>query len=113
MRAAIAVLASGLVLQGCGAAAVLDDWHAHPTHAPLPAKHIEVADSDLNRVCGIHAAGRLYGCAIRVVEARVCIIYTAPQPAAWVMEHERKHCAGWDHGPTHTAAITAVAAVAR
>ena len=19
---------------------------------------------------------------------------------AWLLDHERKHCAGWDHGPT-------------
>ncbi|MND04329.1 hypothetical protein D3C83_245470 [compost metagenome] len=55
---------------------------------------------------------QLHGCAIRVFDARVCLIYTGPQPAAWLIQHERKHCAGWDHGPrperleTHVAATS-------
>ena len=99
MIRAAAVLACALVASGC-ATVVQDDWQPQATHPPLPAKHIEVPEKDLRRACGIQAPGHLYGCAIRVAEARVCIIYTAPQPAAWVMEHEHRHCAGWDHGPT-------------
>jgi hypothetical protein len=105
MRAVI--VAAALGLPGC-AALVQDDWNEAPTHPPLPWRHFELPASDLARTCRIAANFRVYGCAYRVVDARICIIYTGPSPAAWVMEHERKHCAGWDHGPgpggTHVAA---------
>ena len=108
LRLALALVS--ILVQGCAAQLVQDDWHDHPSHAPLPAKHFEVSDSDLRRVCGEYPGRRLHGCAIRVADAAVCIIYTAPQPASWIMEHERKHCAGWDHGPK-IPAQTRVAAV--
>ena len=107
-----AAIACGLLLQGCGAALVQDDWHAHPTHPALPAHHIEVAAAELPRICGDHPGMRLHGCAVRMVDARVCVIYTAAKPAAWLMAHERKHCDGWDHGQqpgrvqTHVAAVS-------
>jgi hypothetical protein len=47
---------------------------------------------------------------MRVADANVCFIYTAPRPAAWLMAHERKHCAGWDHGPWPASAGTQVTA---
>lgn len=97
-----AALAAALLLPGC-ATIVQDDWHASPGHPPLPAEHFEVSDKDLPRLCGNYPGMKLHGCAIRVVDARVCIIYTAPRPAAWLMEHERKHCAGFDHGPAYGA----------
>lgn len=109
VRLPLVLAASAILAQGCAAQLVQDDWHDHPSHPPLPAMHIEVAAKDLARVCGNHPGQRLHGCAIRVVDARVCLIYTPPQPAAWLMEHERKHCAGWDHGPAN-AAQTRVAA---
>src|SRR5688572_1089356 len=101
MRALLlaATVAAAALLQGCAGALVLDDWHPQPSHPALPDRHIEVPESDLARVCGNYPGMRLHGCAIRVVDARVCIIYTGPRPAAWLMDHERKHCAGWDHGP--------------
>ena len=68
---------------------------------------------DLPRICGDHSGMRVYGCAFRVVEAKVCIIYTPPAPAAWLIEHERKHCAGWDHGPTRGVVEKHVAAIER
>lgn len=88
-----------LALQACGGALVRSDWLAHPTHPPLEPRHFEVADADLGRVCGHTPGATLYGCAVRLVAERSCIIYTGPRPAAWLIEHERKHCAGWDHGP--------------
>ena len=109
--AALAVAVAGLALGGC-ATIVQDDWHDHPTHPSLPARHIVVAAKDLARVCGDYPGQRLHGCAIRVVDARVCLIYTPPQPAAWLLEHERKHCAGWDHGPVQTAQTRVAAASA-
>ena len=104
LHAAIAAVA--MISGGCASALVQDDWHPQPTHPALVPVHVVVAESDLPRLCGAHP-GRLYGCALRVVDARACIIYTPPRPAAWLMEHERKHCAGWDHGPQLGATIAA------
>lgn len=109
MRLAVAAVFAA-VLPGCAAQLVQDDWHDQPSHPALPAKHIEVADKDLRRVCGNHPGMKLHGCAIRVVDARLCLIYTAPNPAPWLMEHERKHCAGWDHGPIQTVQTRVAAA---
>lgn len=99
---ALSLLAAlgSIALSGC-ATIVQDDWHAAPSFPPLRPCHVEVANSDLARLCGDQPGMRLYGCAIRDVSSSVCLIYTGPAPAAWLMEHERKHCTGWDHGPTH------------
>jgi hypothetical protein len=112
VRLARALAAIGLValLQGCGTALVQDDWHAHPTHPALPPHHIELAERDLPRACGEHAGMRVHGCAVRLVAERVCLIYTGPRPAAWLLEHEHKHCAGWDHGPAPVGSGARVAA---
>lgn len=109
-RAALAAMACALVLQGCAGALVQDDWQARPIHPALPSHLIEVVEADLPRICGDHPGMMLHGCAIRVFDARVCLIYTGPQPAAWLIEHERKHCAGWDHGPQRARVETHVAA---
>lgn len=107
----IATLACGLALQGCAGALVQDDWLPQPTHPALRPHHVVVAAADLRRVCGSYPGMALYGCAVRAVADRVCIIYTGPQPAAWLLEHERKHCAGWDHGPYPVRNDVRVAAV--
>jgi len=95
MRTMIAV--GGVLLQGCGSMVVESDWLSRPTHPALPSYHIELAQEELPRACGNAPAIPLHGCALRVPEAHACIIYTTPKPAAWVLDHERRHCAGWDH----------------
>ena len=87
---------------------VQDDWQEVRAHQALPAMHFVIPAGDLARVCKTHPAATTYGCAMRDPKAGVCLIYTAANPAQWVMEHERKHCAGWDHGPTpqHLAAAS-------
>lgn len=100
--------AAAFTLQGC-ATLVHDDWQPQPVHPALAPYHIEISETDLARVCGKPGL-RVYGCAMRVVDARVCFIYTPPQPPAWLMAHEHKHCAGWDHGPHPERTETRVAA---
>lgn len=90
-----------LLAQGCSTL-VIDDWHDQPSHPVLPAVHIQVAEHDLPRICRTHPGALTYGCAVRDVKANVCLIYTGANPAQWLMDHERKHCAGWDHGPNPT-----------
>ena len=93
-----AAIGCAFALTGC-AATVREDWGPEPRFPELPAYHFEVAESDLPRVCGAHpAGGRVLGCALRHFADGLCIIYTRPRPAAWLLDHERRHCAGWDHG---------------
>ncbi len=86
---------------------VADDWHATAAHKPLPAMHFVIPARDLSRVCRTNPAATTYGCALRDYAANVCIIYTAKNPPQWLMDHERKHCDGWDHGdePRQAAAV--------
>jgi hypothetical protein len=103
------VIAAAVFLPGC-AGLVQDDWQPQPSHPPLAEHHIQISQADVERVCGKRGL-HVYGCALRVAEARVCLIYTPPNPPEWLMVHERKHCAGWDHGPAQGgSAIVAAAA---
>jgi hypothetical protein len=102
------VALAALGLGGC-ASMVVEDWHAQPLHPALPPHHVVIAEHELPRVCGSYPGMHVHGCAVRVATENVCFIYTAPRPAEWLMAHERKHCAGWDHGPVagRTATVAA------
>jgi hypothetical protein len=89
---------AALALPGC-AALVESDWQDHPSHAPLRPLHLVIADASMDRACGRHPSRYVYGCAVRIPSEGVCLVYTRAQPAAWILEHEYKHCDGWDHGP--------------
>ena len=90
------------VVEGCGHAPVKEDWDHKATMPPLPAVYVVVAQSELEGVCGSHPGMHLHGCAIRNFDARVCTIVTGPEPQAWLLDHEHKHCDGWDHGQPRT-----------
>ena len=89
--------AAALTIQGCAGVPVQTIWQEAPAHAPLRPFHIVLSQDDLTHACGNAPALKYYGCAVRVQDDRVCIIYTAAKPAGWVMDHEHRHCAGWDH----------------
>jgi hypothetical protein len=91
-------LLAALALPGC-AALVANDWHDAASHQALPPFHLVVSDADMQHACGDHR-GYVFGCAVRIPSERVCLIYTRARPAVWILEHERKHCDGWDHHPT-------------
>lgn len=93
------VAASLASLAGCAAFDAAEDWYPIPRHKPLPVHHITVPQGELAETCGWRPAfGQyIYGCALRVPEANVCVIYTGPNPAPWQLAHEEKHCAGYDH----------------
>ena len=99
--AAITMVALG-ALTGCGSLGVQSEWDARPSYPSLEPVYVEIPASELQRTCGRYPGMALYGCARRDFEMRACFIYTAPQPATWLLEHERKHCAGYDHGPPPT-----------
>ena len=90
-----------LALPGCAALAQ-EQWQQKPSHPPMRPYHLIVPDADMEKACGSGPWHYVYGCAVRIASERVCLIYTRSEPAAWIMEHERKHCAGWDHGPVRT-----------
>ena len=96
IRAAIGLLAAAAV-GGCAGLSVEADWNAVAYLPPLPPSFVEVAPSELPGICRSQPAMLVYGCAKRDYAARTCVIYTGPKPQAWLLDHERKHCAGWDH----------------
>jgi hypothetical protein len=75
------------------------DWEAAPRHARLEPVYVEVDPSELPRLCGNQPGALFFGCARREHESRRCVIVTGPRPAQWLLDHERKHCAGYDHAP--------------
>lgn len=89
---------AALALPGC-TALVENDWHERATHPALRPYHLVVSDADMERACGVHRRGYVFGCALRIPADNLCLIYTRPQPAAWILAHEQWHCDGWDHGP--------------
>ena len=90
----VAIPGSAMAFFGLG---VADDWHAAATHKALPSMHFVVPASDLPRICKTHPGAATYGCAVRIKEDNVCLIYTAKNPPQWLMDHERKHCEQNDH----------------
>jgi len=90
-------LLAACALPGCAALAE-HDWHERPSQAPLPPYHLVVSEADLETACGSRPWTHVFGCAVRIPSEHVCLVYTRAQPAAWIIEHERKHCEGWDHG---------------
>ena len=97
MRPYAAIVLAGLALPGC-AAMVEADWQEHPSHAPLQSYHIELPDAQLGRACGERPGQYVFGCALLIPSDRICIILTRAHPAEWIMQHEQRHCDGWDHG---------------
>ena len=98
MRTYTAMGAAALLLQGCGEMAVRADWLTEANHPALRPYLVEVSPEKLASACGDAPAMGLYGCAVRVPDERLCIIYTTPHPEKWVVAHEEHHCDGWDHG---------------
>ena len=104
-----AALVTMVTVSGCGGLGVQEDWLPRATLPALPVAYAEVEASHLIRVCGDHAGMKVYGCAKRDFKARTCTIYTGPTPAVWLLDHERKHCAGFDHGTDNDKLRTAAA----
>lgn len=99
----LAVAALAVVIPACvgalaGCASMGYEWRqAHPP-APKPWRYVVVPDVD--RFCrGLPMASvkpeRIMGCA--TWRADGCTIYTGPNPPAWVLAHEEKHCEGSTH----------------
>ena len=97
MIARLGLVLAALALSGCAGIEAGDqsDWNAQASHPPLRSFRVEIEATKLSAACNETRA--LLGCAVRLTSDRVCIIYTAPKAAAWVLAHEQRHCEGWDH----------------
>lgn len=96
LRRWILVLLVGVTLyavQGCAANG--EGWYAKPDHAPLPA--VVMVVEDVAQVCGRYPGMWTHGCAARVYDANVCVIYVPTHPMPGVVSHEMWHCAGYSH----------------
>lgn len=61
-------------------------------HLAEPAIVVHYRDDDLASVCG---SGYVDGCAIRKDD--VCDIYVGSRASPWTVQHEKRHCRGWEH----------------
>jgi len=90
-------VAVALTASACTHMPVYEEWEASPSHAALPPAYFVVDSDGINRNCGSPPGQYVYGCASRDYGRRSCLVYTRANPASWLVEHEKKHCDGWDH----------------
>ena len=85
-------LALILLLSGC--AAMDYDWKF--TSAPIhPKQWRYVYLADARKVCQNYYPRAADACTVRGHE---CLMILPINPPRWLVEHERKHCEGWNHG---------------
>jgi hypothetical protein len=95
LLASLVLAALAIAITGC-AGFDPHGWEDRPRQSPLPAHFVEVAVSELPRVCN-NGHPSLQGCAVRLYSEAVCLIYTGPSPQRWLLAHELLHCAGFSH----------------
>jgi len=115
---AIAATCISLGLGACSYLPATEDWEVQPSHPPLPSAFQVVDSNGIESNCGNPPGMYIHGCAQRDYTARTCVVFTRANPAGWLIEHENKHCAGWDHAsadPTFpgTASLAATAFTAQ
>jgi len=93
----LAPLAAAIALSACTSMPVDEEWEATPSHPALPATFLVVDSKGIEQNCGSPAGLYVYGCANRDYKRRDCLVYTRASPPGWLVEHEKKHCDGWDH----------------
>jgi len=110
---AVAAAFASLALGACSLLPANEEWEARPSHAPLPAAFHVVDAKGIASNCGSPAGTYIHGCAQRDYQTRTCVVFTRADPAGWLIEHEKKHCNGWDHAgavPTFPGITTLAAA---
>ena len=73
------------------------EWEGQPSHAALPAAFVVVDSEGIAANCGTYPQVYVFGCAKRLFDDRACLVFTRANPQPWLVEHEQKHCDGWDH----------------
>jgi hypothetical protein len=86
-----------LALGACSLLPANEEWEALPSHSALPAAFQVVDSNGIERNCGNPPGMYIHGCAQRDYGKRTCIVFTRADPRGWLIEHEKKHCDGWDH----------------
>ena len=85
-----------LLLSGC--ASHQYDWKKTRPESVKPWIYVHVIDPDLAcRGFGSQAGAtvRINGCA--VWKPVNCVIVLPENPPKWLIEHEERHCEGWNH----------------
>ena len=90
-------IAAALALSACSHLPTYEEWETGPSHPPLPAAFVVVDSIGIDRNCGSPPGLYVYGCAYRDFDRRACLVFTRANPGSWLVEHEKKHCDGWDH----------------
>ena len=74
-----------------------EEWENRPSHPALPTAFLVVDSDGIAANCGTYPQLYVFGCAKRLFESQACLVFTRANPASWLIEHEQKHCDGWDH----------------
>ena len=70
-------------------------WDQHPTYRPMAPVLRELSVADVQKHCG-HDTN---GCVWRDTSTGLCYVYHGPKPHQHTIDHEKKHCAGYEHAP--------------
>ena len=92
-----AIACASLVLGACAVSPIQEEWEALPSHPSLPAAFLTVDSDGIAANCGTHPGLYVFGCAKRLFDSRACLVFTRANPQRWLLEHEQRHCDGWDH----------------
>ena len=102
-RTLLSVLILGLV----GCANMPDDrdergylWYNNAE--PIPQSRWIYQTHSVKKIaelCTVPNVGiKALACVYRI--GNLCLILLPPNPAAWLVKHEERHCEGWNHEPT-------------
>lgn len=92
-----AVVCGSLFLGACASGPAYEEWESRPSHPALPAAYVIVDSDGIAANCGTHPRLYVFGCAKRLFDERACLVFTRANPQPWLIEHEQKHCDGYDH----------------
>src|SRR3990167_5833841 len=89
-----------LFLTGCSISPVSPDIYGYNwyfNHKPIPRENwIYIPYDGLIHLPAFRCG---YACAIVNYKQNTCIIYYPKNTKQFVIEHEEKHCEGWEHQP--------------
>lgn len=71
------------------------NWY-HTGEKPVPMEIIKVSQADVQALC-CNSGGFVMACAYRIPEQNYCKVFTALDLPQQTIDHEKKHCDGWNH----------------
>lgn len=84
-----------LLLTGCAVFEPTYDWQ-HSGREPLPMTLHQVSQDQVQALC-CNTDIYVRACAWRDYEKKFCGVFFSTMPSADDLEHEKKHCDGWNH----------------